>query len=81
MEWRETAVKAEKAQAQFDPTKQWTIETPVRALNEKKEAKDNNQVMKNMLDQQVAHIVQVRQQSREADISTARKHIEADQAQ
>ena len=42
IEWRKQAVKAEHDQAQFDPTKQWTIETPVRALNERKTAASNN---------------------------------------
>lgn len=57
MEWRNEAQKAEKAQAQFDPNKQWTIETPVRAINEKNSAKEKNQAMKEVLDVQVQHIV------------------------
>ena len=57
MMWRKAAEKVEKEQAQFDPQKQWTIETPVRAIKEKETAKEKNLAMKDMLDIQVASIV------------------------
>ena len=78
MEWRKNAVKAEHEQAQFDPTKQWTIETPVRALNERKTMQNNNLTMKNMLDVQVKHNEQVRQKGRECEIETGKQQVDRD---
>lgn len=78
MEWRNAAKKIEKEQTQFDPNKQWTIETPVRAINERQQAKTKNQAMKDHLDTQVTHIVAVRQQSREADLDVGAELVRAD---
>jgi len=50
MEWRNEAQKVEKIAAQFDPNKQWAIETPVRAINELSAVKKKNQAMKDVLD-------------------------------
>ena len=75
MEWRSEAEKAEREERQYDPHKCWTIETPVRALKERQQAKDKNEIVKNVLDQQVAHAATVRQTGKQTDIQAGQEQI------
>ena len=75
MEWRSEAEKAEHQERQYDPHKCWTIETPVRALKERQQAKDMNLTMKNMLDQQVAHNSFVKRTGKQTEIETGQEYV------